>query len=118
MSRGPTVGPLQREIVAGCDGLITGMDAMLVGTAAWQMGAGRSFPGERIDYGAGVTWSKCVGERVQKGDVIFRIYGNDASKAWEAAERLDKAAVIDADVPKRESVVLAHVRDSGQRAAS
>ena len=55
-------------------GFINEMDAQALGSAALALGAGREKKGESIDYGAGIYLIKTLGERVEKGEPIARVY--------------------------------------------
>src|SRR5699024_10332560 len=62
------------EVRAAQDGVVTGLDAMGVGVAAWRLGAGRSRPGEAVQAAAGVEIAAHVGDTVRAGDVLARLH--------------------------------------------
>ena len=68
--------PVSREYEykAEKSGFINEMDAQALGSAALALGAGREKKGESIDYGAGRYLIKTLGERVEKGEPIARVY--------------------------------------------
>lgn len=68
--------PVSREYEykAEKSGFINEMDAQALGSAALALGAGREKKGESIDYGAGIYLIKTLGERVEKGEPIARVY--------------------------------------------
>lgn len=62
------------ELRAREDGVVTGLDAMGVGVAAWRLGAGRSRPGEAVQAAAGVEIVKHLGDEVRAGEVLARLH--------------------------------------------
>lgn len=68
--------PVSREYEYNAEksGFINEMDAQALGSAALALGAGREKKGESIDYGAGIYLIKTLGERVEKGEPIARVY--------------------------------------------
>ena len=68
--------PVSREYEykAEKSGFINEMDAQALGSVALALGAGREKKGESIDYGAGIYLIKTLGERVEKGEPIARVY--------------------------------------------
>jgi thymidine phosphorylase len=62
-----------------------------------------------IDYGAGVTWTKGVGEFIKTGDVMFKLYTNDVSKITLAVEALEGAVSVASSPFRGDAVVLEHI---------
>ncbi|NYI42238.1 thymidine phosphorylase [Demequina lutea] len=85
------VAPHIEEVRAEADGVITRMDAMGVGVAAWRLGAGRARKEDPVQASAGVFLHKTLGETVRKGDVIMTLN-------TETPERFARAkqALVDA----------------------
>lgn len=81
-------------IVAERDGVVTGLDAMQVGVAGWRLGAGRSRPGEAIQFGAGVEIHKTVGETVRKGETIATLLSDDEDRFARAHDAIAGAWTI------------------------
>jgi len=65
--------PHTEEVRAQSDGVITRMDALGVGVAAWRLGAGRARKEDPVQASAGVFLHKTLGESVRKGDVIMTL---------------------------------------------
>ena len=97
------------DVPAGADGVLTGLDALAVGEAAWMLGAGRSRPGEAVSYAAGVRWHAGVGDEVRAGAPLFTLHTDDESRLDAALERLDGAAEIGARAPAVGSRILGRV---------
>jgi thymidine phosphorylase len=67
------VAPHAEDVRAEFDGVITRMDALGVGVAAWRLGAGRARKEDPVQASAGVFLHKTLGESVRKGDVIMTL---------------------------------------------
>ena len=77
------------ELRANADGVVTGLDAMGVGVAAWRLGAGRSRPGEAVQAAAGVEIEKHLGDQVRAGDVLARLHTDTPERMGRALEALE-----------------------------
>ncbi|ETA66263.1 thymidine phosphorylase [Haloechinothrix halophila] len=71
-------------IEAERDGVLAELDALAVGMAAWRLGAGRSAPGEPVQYAAGVRLFARPGERVTAGQPLAELH-TDTADAIPAA---------------------------------
>jgi thymidine phosphorylase len=90
--------PVLGVVSASRDGYVSRMDAYQVGMASWQLGAGRSRPGESVSAAAGVICLAKPGSRVSAGDPIVELHGDDPGKL--DAARAELATAIDiADSP-------------------
>jgi pyrimidine-nucleoside phosphorylase len=69
-------------------GVVAGIDAMEVGLAAVELGAGRARKGDPVDHAVGVVLQKKVGDTVAAGDLLFTIHANDATKAEVIGARM------------------------------
>ncbi|WP_299304662.1 thymidine phosphorylase [uncultured Brachybacterium sp.] len=76
------------EFRATEDGVVTGLDAMGVGVAAWRLGAGRSRPGEAVQAAAGVEIEAHIGDAVRAGDVLARLHTDTAERMPRAIESI------------------------------
>ncbi|MGP9580567.1 thymidine phosphorylase [Brachybacterium sp. AOP42-C2-15] len=76
------------EFRATEDGVVTGLDAMGVGVAAWRLGAGRSRPGEAVQAAAGVEIAAHIGDEVKAGDVLARLHTDTAERMPRAVESI------------------------------
>ena len=75
-----------RVIEASRDGVLTRLDALAVGVAAWRLGAGRARKEDPVQAAAGVTWTSGVGERVEAGQPLFTLH-TDTPERFERAEQ-------------------------------
>lgn len=76
------------------DGYVSQVDALEVGLAAVELGAGRSKKGEAVDHAVGVIVHHKVGDRVRKGEPLFTVHANDRRKGQVAATRVLEAHSI------------------------
>ena len=59
------------------------------------LGAGRTVAGQRVDAQAGVVFDKQVGDVVEQGDIIVKIFTNvSQTAADQAIEAIQKAAIV------------------------
>ncbi|MEW6092782.1 MAG: thymidine phosphorylase [Chloroflexota bacterium] len=71
-------------VTADRSGNISQVHARLVGEAAVALGAGRAKKDDPIDYAVGFVIHRKVGDFVERGQPLFTIFANDASKQAEA----------------------------------
>jgi thymidine phosphorylase len=84
--------PQAREshvVTAPSSGVLTRLDAMAVGLAAWRLGAGRARKEDPVQAGAGVVWHARPGDRVQEGAPLFTLLSDDAERFDRALAALD-----------------------------
>ncbi|OMC57283.1 thymidine phosphorylase [Mycobacterium sp. IS-836] len=85
------IGALSETVTATRGGTMGDIDAMAVGLAAWRLGAGRSRPGERVQFGAGVQIHRRPGEPVAAGEPLFTLYTDTPERVGAAMAELDGA---------------------------
>ncbi|UDY24415.1 thymidine phosphorylase [Nocardioides sp. Kera G14] len=76
-------------VAAPADGVLTRLDAMDVGLAAWRLGAGRTRQGETLALGAGIEWHARPGDTVTAGAPLFTLHFDDADRLPRALESLE-----------------------------
>lgn len=89
----------QVELKSETAGFIQSMAAESVGTVAMLLGAGRQTKNAPIDYAAGITLKKKVGDEVQPGDVLAVLHSNQNIE-FEICQVLRRALVIGAKKPE------------------
>lgn len=68
--------PVAKEshvVTAPADGVLTRLDALSVGVAAWRLGAGRERKEDPVQAGAGVVWHARPGDEVRAGAPLFTL---------------------------------------------
>jgi pyrimidine-nucleoside phosphorylase/thymidine phosphorylase len=78
------------SVKADQEGFVAGLDAEKVGFAAMLLGAGRKTKEDQIDYAAGITLHKKMGDFVKVGDVLCELHcqmpkSEDAEKVMREA---------------------------------
>ena len=79
--------PRSREshvVPAPATGVLTRLDAMAVGLAAWRLGAGRARKEDPVQAAAGVRWHARPGDEVAEGQPLLTLHTDEP-------ERLDRA---------------------------
>ena len=92
--------PVAREklvINADQSGVLTRMDALKVGVAAWRLGAGRSKQGEQLQLGAGIEIHAKPGEAVKAGQPLFTLHTDKPELFARAQESLEGAVEYDSN---------------------
>jgi thymidine phosphorylase len=99
--------PHTEEVRAESDGVITRMDALGVGVAAWRLGAGRARKEDPVQASAGVFLHKTLGESVRKGDLIMTLN-------TETPQRFARAKAALAEACDGEGAVLIEKSGTGR----
>lgn len=90
------VDNISYEYRASKSGVISSIDAKLIGRASLALGAGRVNKESEIDLYAGIIFDKVVGDFVNEGDVIATLYAASGGKL-EAAKALIEESVSVSD---------------------
>lgn len=97
---------LVREVRAAAAGYVGAVDALEVGLACVQLGAGRRSVGQAIDHAVGVVIAAPVGTRVDAGQPLAFVHANDESTASRAEQRVRAAFLLTAEPPQRRARVI------------
>jgi thymidine phosphorylase len=92
--------PVAREshvVTAPTSGVLTRLDAMAVGLAAWRLGAGRARKEDPVQAGAGVRWHAQPGDVVRAGQPLFTLLTDEPERFDRALESLEGGYDIVAD---------------------
>ena len=73
----PSQAAYVAEVRAEQSGFITELPAMEFGLFAMRLGAGRSVKSDKLDYETGIVFEKKVGETVEIGEIVAKIYANE-----------------------------------------
>ncbi len=85
------------EVHSGHEGYVNSIDAESIGIAAMLLGAGRRTKEDRIDFSAGITMIRKVGDAVKKGDKLCVLHTN--LERVEDAKKIALAAYVIGDSP-------------------
>ena len=84
--------PTAREsqvVTVPATGVLTRLDAMAVGLAAWRLGAGRARTEDPVQAGAGVVWHARPGDQVTEGSPLFTLLTDEPERFDRALESLE-----------------------------
>ena len=73
----PSQAAYVAEARAEQSGYITELPAMEFGLFAMRLGAGRAVKFDKLDYETGIVFEKKVGETVEIGEIVAKIYANE-----------------------------------------
>ncbi len=97
-------------IKAESEGYITSMNTKRIGWAATILGAGRLKKEDRVDHRVCVFTLKKTGDRVEKGDTIFRVFANDEERLSRAVDLLRTSFTVGLERPRGRSLVHEIIR--------
>ncbi len=95
-----------REITSPRGGYVSVIDAEDIGLASSMIGAGRDKKDDVIDPAVGIILEVKVGEKVDAGSVLCRIYYTREERVDEAAEMVEDAFRISAQKPDERELIL------------
>ncbi len=113
LARGLPMAPVQVPVPSPSDGWVEAIDALAVGLACVELGAGRLRKEDRIDPAAGVVIEKPVGALVHSGEPLATVHARSEEVARAGAERLRSAWRIVSSETFRLRHVLARVDKNG-----
>ena len=73
----PSQAACVAEVRAEQSGYITELPAMEFGLFAMRLGAGRAVKSDELDYETGIVFEKKIGETVEIGEIVAKIYANE-----------------------------------------
>jgi thymidine phosphorylase len=95
-----------REIASPRPGYVAAIDAQYIGMASQMIGAGRDTKEDTIDPAVGVILEVKVGQKVDAGAVLCRLYYTREDRLEEAAELVEDAFRISASAPDERQLIL------------
>ena len=95
-----------REITSPRTGFISAIDAEDIGSASAMIGAGRDTKDDVIDPAVGVILEVKVGERVEAGSVLCRIYYTREDGLEEASQIIEGAFRLASRPPEERELIL------------
>jgi len=101
------------EVVSPLAGYVMAIDTEGCGTAAVMLGAGRETKESTIDFAAGITLGKKVGDKVTKGEILATLFADDEQLFAAAEKKFVDSYIIGDKVPKMEPLILARVAKDG-----
>ncbi len=110
---GLPVAPVQRPLPAPADGYVESVDALAVGLACLELGAGRIRKEDKVDHAAGLVIEAPVGAHVRTGDPLAVIHARSEELVLKVMPRLLAAWRLSEHEVARPPHVLARVDRDG-----
>jgi len=95
-----------REVIAERSGYVTEVDALAVGIATVQLGAGRARKQDAIDHSTGVVCCSKRGDSTEAGSVIAVVHARSADEADQGVAAVQNAYTLGEEVPPASPLVL------------
>jgi pyrimidine-nucleoside phosphorylase/thymidine phosphorylase len=95
-----------REVTSPRGGYVTAIGAEDIGRASSMIGAGRDTKEDSIDPAVGVILEVKVGQKVDAGAVLCRLYYTNENRLEEAAQLIEDAFRISAQPPDARELIL------------
>jgi thymidine phosphorylase len=95
-----------REIASPRGGYVSAIDAEDIGRASSMIGAGRDTAEDTVDPAVGVILEVKVGQRVEPGSVLCRLYHTGEERLEDAAQMVEDAFRISTQIPEERELIL------------
>ena len=108
--------PTAREnevVTAPMGGVVTRMDALSIGIAAWRLGAGRARKEDPVSPGAGIVLHAKPGDMVAQGAPLMTLYTDEPARFARAHEALNGAVAVGVEGSRIERMPLVLGRIDG-----
>lgn len=92
------------SIISNKSGYITKIDALEIGEFAMKLGAGREKIEDKIDYSAGIILSKKIGDFLNSGDELCKIYTNKENYE-EIIKEIKNSFIISENKPENRKII-------------
>jgi thymidine phosphorylase len=113
LERGLPEAPVKLPVVARASGHVQSIDALAVGLASLELGAGRLRKEDKVDHGAGLVIEAAVGAEVRAGDPLVMVHARSRELVERVTARLEAAWRLSDAPVRRPPHVLARVDADG-----
>jgi pyrimidine-nucleoside phosphorylase len=113
LRNGLPVAPAQLPVASAAEGYVESIDALAVGLASLELGAGRARKEDKVDHAAGLIIEAPIGAHVRKGDPIAIVHARSEELARKVMPRLLQAWRLTSTEVKGPPHVLARVDKNG-----
>jgi pyrimidine-nucleoside phosphorylase len=110
---GLPVAAVQQPVTATSEGYVESVDALAVGMASLELGAGRVRKEDKVDHAAGLVIEAAVGAHVRAGDPLVVVHARTEDLIRKVTPRLQQAWRLSATEVRRPPHVLARVDKDG-----
>lgn len=101
--------PLVRRVNSNTSGYVSGWDTEALGLSAMRLGAGRERKGDSIDHGVGLIIEKKIGDWVEVGDELAKVYARSKEQAVRAAQEVRTALKTSTLPPTPDPLILGYI---------
>ncbi|MEV6140345.1 thymidine phosphorylase [Nocardia sp. NPDC051990] len=91
------------------DGVLTRLDALAVGIAAWRLGAGRARKGDPVQFGAGIEMHTKPGDSVSTGQPLLTLHTDTPEAFPGALAALETSCTIATSPPPQRPLLLERI---------
>jgi len=113
LERGLPVASVQRLVPALAAGYVESIDALAVGLASLDLGAGRVHKDDKVDHAAGLVIQALVGAHVRAGEPLAVVHARSEQLVLEVMPRLQQAWRLSERAVARPPHVLVRVDRDG-----
>jgi pyrimidine-nucleoside phosphorylase len=97
------------NLKADKDGFITKLNALEIGLACVELGAGRLSAEDDVDSQAGIILLKKIGDKVNKDENLIEIRTNQKGSIAEVQKKIGQAISIENDPPEKLELILKEI---------
>jgi pyrimidine-nucleoside phosphorylase len=97
------------DVVSSREGYIESIDALEIGLACIELGAGRKKIRDRVDPNAGLIFKKKVGDAVKQGEQVVAFFADKREGIFSAKARIEGAIGYSASKPEVRPLILSKV---------
>jgi pyrimidine-nucleoside phosphorylase len=94
------------EVVAHRDGVVTRVDALAIGVAALELGAGRRTKEDDVDHAVGIVCRAKRGDAVSKGQLLAEVHARDEASVAHTVAAVLGAYELGSEPPRPQRIVL------------
>jgi thymidine phosphorylase len=98
------------QVVADRTGVLTRLDALAVGVAAWRLGAGRARKEDAVQAAAGVRLLVDVGDEVAAGQPLLELHTDTPEKVDGARAALEGGVLVSDEPASRPALITGTIR--------
>jgi len=96
----------KKQVICLESGYINSIDALQFGKALVQLGGGRMRKEDDVDHAVGFVLNKKVGDKIEKGEILYTIHYNDENKLKNAEDYLGRAIEINEEKKETPPLIL------------
>ena len=87
-------------------GYIKSINTEKIGWVLVEIGCGKKVSSDALDYSAGIKTNYKVGDKINKGDPIYELFGSNRTKLKNAEKMLEKTFIISEKKVEKEALII------------